>query len=71
MQCIYTVSKLVLRASSYSLYTSALGDRARLHDMLFHFYADDTQLYLSFKSLSSDELVFSKSKLQQCSVKDI
>lgn len=56
----------VLGPLLYSLYTSPLGDIARLHDMLFYFYTDDTQLYLSFESRSSEELVFSKNKLQSC-----
>ena len=50
----------------YSLYTSPLGDIDRLHDMYFHFYADDTQLYLSFETSSFDDMVSSKAKLEAC-----
>ena len=33
----------------YVLYTSLLGDNVRSHGLSCHFYADDTQLYYSFK----------------------
>ena len=32
----------------------------------FHFYADDTQLYLSFNSLSADDQVSSVSRVESC-----
>ena len=34
--------------------------------MGFHFYADDTQLYLSFNSLSADDQVSSVSRVESC-----
>ena len=40
----------------YSLYTSPLGDIARSHGLSYHFYADDTQLYLSFETSSPEDL---------------
>ena len=33
----------------YVFYTSQLGDIVRSHSLLCHFYADETQLYCSFK----------------------
>ena len=33
----------------YLLYTSALADTIRRRNLNFHFYADDSQLFLSFK----------------------
>ena len=39
----------------YLLYTSPLGDIVRRHGLSFHFYADDSQLYLSFKSTEPEQ----------------
>ena len=54
----------------YSLYTSPLGDIARSHGLSYHFYADDTQLYLSFETSSPEDLSTCTSALEDC-VKDI
>ena len=40
----------VLRPILYLLYTAPLADILRFHDMQFHFYAYDTQLYISFSA---------------------
>ena len=39
----------VLSPKHYVLYTKPLGDVIQTHRLQHHFYADDTQLYLSFK----------------------
>ena len=52
------------------MYTSPLGDIARSHDLSDHFYADDTQLYLSFETSSPEDLSTCTSALEDC-VKDI
>ena len=54
----------------YSLYTSPLGDIARSHGLSYHFYADDTQLYLSFETSSPEDMPACTSALEDC-VKDI
>ena len=39
----------------YTLYTAPLGDIIRKHGLQFHLYADDCQIYVSFKSGSNEE----------------
>ena len=39
----------VLGQLLYLLYTSPVADIHRRHNLNFHFYADDAQLFLSFK----------------------
>jgi len=60
----------VLGPLLYTLYTSPLSDIASHHCMNFHFYADDTQLYVTFKSNSLIDMVNSKSSIEAC-VRDI
>ena len=56
----------VLGPLLYTLYTSPLADIARKHNIKFHFYADDSQLYVIFKTLSPIELLEREAALLAC-----
>ena len=53
----------VLGPLLYDLYTSPVADIIKRHHPTYHFYADDTQLYVPFK-LGSDDLSSAKSSIE-------
>ena len=44
----------VLGPILYLLYTAPLAEIIRSHGIVYHFYADDTHLYISFKGCDVD-----------------
>ena len=57
----------VLGPILYLLYTSPLGDIVQRHGLSYHFYADDSQLYMSFKAMNQSVSI---SCIEAC-IKDI
>ena len=53
----------VLGPILYSMYTAPIADVIKRHGMGFHFYADDTQIYLSF---NPTDALQSKSLIEEC-----
>ena len=45
----------VLGPLFYVLYTSPVADIIKFHDLQYHFYADDTPLYITFKTDCADD----------------
>ena len=53
----------VLGPILYSMYTAPIADVIKRHGMGFHFYVDDTQLYMSFSHVDALQ---SKSLIERC-----
>ena len=56
----------VLGPLLYSLYTTPLSDIASKHELSFHFYTDDTQLYVTYDMSSLNDMELSKCRLEAC-----
>ena len=50
----------------YVFYTAPLANILRIHEMQFHFYDNDTQLYISFSTNNDMELTNSISMIEEC-----
>ena len=60
----------VLGPLLYLLYTSPIADIIKLNKLQYHLYADDTQLYISFRTYCSYDLSLAKRRVE-CCVNDI
>ena len=56
----------VLGPILYTMYAAPLADIIRQHGLSLHFYADDTQLYLSFNPKATGKPMHSLSRVQSC-----
>jgi len=66
----YLTSRKQFGPFLYLLYTSSLADIVKRYNLEYHFYADDTQLYVAFKTDCLDKMVECKTTIGQC-VRDI
>ena len=48
------------------LYTSSVADIIKSHDLQYHLYADDTQLYITFKTDFDDDACLAKLRVEHC-----
>ena len=60
----------VLDPLLYLLYTLPIADIIKFHKLLYHLYADDTQLYISFRTDCIYDLSLAKRRVE-CCVNDI
>ena len=60
----------VLSPLLYLLYTSPIADIIKFYKLQYHLYADDTQLYISFRTDCSYDLSLAKRRVE-CCVNDI
>ena len=59
----------VLGPILFILYTTPLGNIIRYHNLDYHLYADDTQLYLAFKPKSTESRSQCVQRIEACALR--
>lgn len=59
----------VLGPKNYIMYTKPVGNICRSHGLKHHFYADDSQLYLSFKPFEAPSVSEALQRIESCLVR--
>ena len=60
------VAPLYTFVSNKVITSTPVADIIKSHDLQYHFYADDTQLYITFKIDSADDACLAKSRVEHC-----
>ena len=50
----------------YLLYTAPIADIIKAHNLQYHFYADDTQIYVTFETDSQEDASLTKARVECC-----
>ena len=56
----------VLGPLLYLLYTAPIADIIKAHNLQYHFYADDTQIYVTFETDSQEDASLTKARVECC-----
>jgi hypothetical protein len=64
--CFGVLQGSVLGLILITLYTTPLGNIANKFGLQYHLYADDTQLYVSFKPSDTESIQSTIGKIEQC-----
>ena len=66
LSLVYRRDPFLVRCYIQAMYTSPLGEIAQRHQMFYHFYADDPQLYITVRTSSVSDMNLSNAKLGNC-----
>jgi len=56
----------VLGPKVFKKYTIEIGSIAKKHGLLYHCYADDTQLYAAFSPMDAEDIATTQARIQAC-----